>query len=217
MFLFFLITLSLGFKDNKVGHCIARCAMMNYEQELKHPENTTKEFDNFEFVKYCFDSCKFEFDNEITRDTLIEEGIEVTKEELREGDLVFSKNKEAQIYIGHGKVAYVPQNKENIYIENLDKMEGFKTARRVILEGETLKGSATYTVVWTTLNKRKDPARCADKVGEWKRGDKIESLGLVRNSECAWIKFKTFWGNIRYSCAREYDNTCYVSPCPSFK
>lgn len=214
MILFLLISLSFASKVDKARYCVAKCAMDNLENELLHKHNHTKHFDNFEFIKHCFDTCKVELDNKLEKESLIDEGIEVEEEELKEGDLIFTKNNEAQIYIGNGKVAYVPQNKKEITLGSLDNVE---TARRIILDGQ-VKGGMTYTVTWSYLNIRADPTPQTTRTGKFNRGDKIQSLGLVRNHYCVWIKFKTFWGNIRYACGREFDSiedTCYVSPCPS--
>ena len=95
--------------------------------------STPKGFDCSGLVQYVYKH--FGINISRTTKTQINEGIEVGKNELQLGDLVFPNSGHVTLYIGNGKVLHAPQPGEKVKISNL---WSFWRARRILNNGNSV-------------------------------------------------------------------------------
>ena len=95
--------------------------------------STPNGFDCSGLVQYVYKH--FGINISRTTKTQINEGIEVGKNELQLGDLVFPNSGHVTLYIGNGKVLHAPQPGEKVKISNL---WSFWRARRILNNGNNV-------------------------------------------------------------------------------
>lgn len=91
-------------------------------------------FDCSGFVQYVYNQLGFSLTR--TTYTQVDEGSEIDKNNLRQGDLVFFKKNgdihHVGIYIGNGQFIHAPQTGEVVKISNLSDRTDYYTARRIV-------------------------------------------------------------------------------------
>lgn len=91
-------------------------------------------FDCSGLVQYVYGQLRINLSR--TTYTQVGEGIDVSREGLKQGDLVFFKKGEdihhVGIYIGNGQFIHAPQSGEVVKISNLSDRNDYYTARRII-------------------------------------------------------------------------------------
>ncbi len=91
-------------------------------------------FDCSGLVRYIYQQIGYNISR--TTYTQVKEGVEVVRENIRQGDLIFFKRNgdvhHVGIYIGNGQYIHAPQTGEVVKISNLSDRSDYYTARRIV-------------------------------------------------------------------------------------